>query len=91
MDEGERQMNFLRNVASDVKSLRYVALADPESVAPYDIEDSDPSVARRWWRIVRDENQAPVEIREVPTWEGKRLREFLHGADREAMDGFDGR
>ena len=92
------------SVGAFVPSLRYIAFADrgtrpPEPTAICDwAEDmlyEDHAGTRapwRWWRLVRDDEDESVvvEAREIPAWEGERVRAFLRNASVETAQAFDG-
>ncbi|KAM5542457.1 hypothetical protein V8D89_003916 [Ganoderma adspersum] len=83
---------FLQRASTYFPSLRYVALATPHwpaYIAPIPAYPGDDVPVWTWWRIHRVSEDAPVEIREIPVWEGRRVREFLRDADAEAVDDFD--
>ena len=37
-----------------------------------------------------DDAGTPVEVREIPAWEGERVRAFLRGADMKTAEEFSG-
>ncbi|RPD64735.1 hypothetical protein L227DRAFT_607371 [Lentinus tigrinus ALCF2SS1-6] len=82
---------FLNRACQYLPSLRYIALAEsPESTTlPCKDDYSGVAAPWRWWHVVRDEDGSPIEIREIPGWEGERVRRYLRNADREGADHFD--
>ena len=79
---------FLQRASAYFPSLRYLALATPNhSTRPAYLGDGTP--VWTWWHVHRDSVGASIEIREIPVWEGRRVREYLREADAEAVDGFD--
>ena len=92
MDEVEKvRETFLKTVSGSVHSLRYIALAEVSEVALDWREDyTRNGTYRRWWRIVRDDDGVPREVREIPEWEGERVRVYVENAKTEDIDCFDG-
>ncbi|RPD67535.1 hypothetical protein L226DRAFT_608687 [Lentinus tigrinus ALCF2SS1-7] len=87
----EKRNVFLNHASLYLPSLRYVALAKSPASETLPCEDDYSEIAApwRWWRVVRDENACPIEIREIPGWEGERVRRYLCNADREGAEHFD--
>ncbi|KAH9884948.1 hypothetical protein C8Q73DRAFT_796064 [Cubamyces lactineus] len=78
---------FLINAAAALPNLRYIALADPKEVPTALMDDlSGDRAPWRWWRVIRGER---TELKEIPGWEGERVRRFFREADREKVDAFD--
>ncbi|KAI0658685.1 hypothetical protein C8Q70DRAFT_182249 [Cubamyces menziesii] len=78
---------FLINAAAALPNLRYIALADPKEVPTALMEDlSGDRAPWRWWRVIRGER---TELKEIPGWEGERVRRFFREASREKVDAFD--
>ena len=92
MDEVEKvRETFLKTISGSVHSLRYIALAEVSEVALDWREDyTRNGTYRRWWRIVRDDDGVPREVREIPEWEGERVRVYVENAKTEDIDCFDG-
>ena len=92
LDEVEKvRETFLKTVSGSVHSLRYIALAEVSEVALDWREDyTRNGTHRRWWRIVRDDDGVPREVREIPEWEGERVRVYVENAKTEDIDRFDG-
>lgn len=59
-------------------------------MSTYQDDYAEVSASWRWWRVLRDDDGTPVEIREIPCWEGERVRAYLRDGDREAAERFDG-
>ncbi|KAM5542491.1 hypothetical protein V8D89_003950 [Ganoderma adspersum] len=84
--------DVLQGASRRFSALRYVAVATPHRpphIAPTPAYPGDGIPVWTWWRVHRDSVGAPVEIREIPVWEGRRVREFLRNADAQAMRDFD--
>ncbi|KAM5542487.1 hypothetical protein V8D89_003946 [Ganoderma adspersum] len=85
----ERTRNEVLQAASKYfRSLRYVAIATPKRsacFAPPPPFPGDGVPVWTWWRVHRDGGGSPVEIREIPVWEGRRVREFLQNADADTV------
>ena len=74
-------------------SLRWIALGAPKCRMHLDLDVQDyagDNAPWRWWRVTRDEDGTPVEVTEIPGWEGERIRAYLRAADATAADEFDG-
>ncbi|KAI0684257.1 hypothetical protein C8T65DRAFT_836558 [Cerioporus squamosus] len=86
------RIEFLDHAFKSLPSLRYVALAEPPGERAGNLlrkeEYAGNAAPWRWWRVVRDEDGSPVEVREIPGWEGERVRSYLRNADRKAADNF---
>ncbi|PIL37687.1 hypothetical protein GSI_01381 [Ganoderma sinense ZZ0214-1] len=85
---------FLRGASSCFPSLRYVAVATPHRparIAPAPAYPGDDIPVWTWWRVHRDSSDSVVEIKEIPVWEGRRVRKFLRDANARAMRDFGGR
>ena len=87
---------FLQRASAYFPSLRYLTLATPNlparpsnSIAPIPAYPGDYVSVWTWWRVHRNNVGAPVEIREIPVWEGRRVRDFLRDVDAETADDFD--
>ncbi|KAM5542438.1 hypothetical protein V8D89_003897 [Ganoderma adspersum] len=84
--------DFLQRASAYFPSLCYLALATPTRPGHLTLPPAYPGggiPVWTWWRVRRGTVGAPVEIREIPTWEGRRVREFLQEAGAEATDDFD--
>ncbi|KAI0705759.1 hypothetical protein C8T65DRAFT_740799 [Cerioporus squamosus] len=79
-----RRDQFLEAVCNQFPSLRYIALAD----VPVDFEGDDDE-KRHWWRVIRDDESTLVEVREVPLWEGRRVRDYFLDADADTATQFE--
>ena len=80
--------DFLQRASAYFPSLRYLALATPNHpTRPAYPGDGTP--VWTWWRVHRDSVGVPAEIKEIPVWEGRRVRDFLREADAEAVESFD--
>ncbi len=89
--EDEVDVGVELNTSRCLPSLRYLSLAEPTAKPPLEFVDEYDCSPFRWWRVVRDDNGAPVEVKEKPTWEGDRVSAFLRAADPLATAGrFDG-
>ncbi|KAI0696965.1 hypothetical protein C8T65DRAFT_743360 [Cerioporus squamosus] len=86
------QIQLLDRAFKALPSLRYLSLAEPpddsQRMLPYKEEYAGNGAPPRWWRVVRDEEGSPIEIKEIPGWEGERVRSYLRNADREAAEHF---
>ncbi|KAH9854839.1 hypothetical protein C2E23DRAFT_815848 [Lenzites betulinus] len=68
--------------------LRYLALASAPEMPPTGYTGlAAVRVPWRWWRIVKE--GARVEYREIPVWEGERVRTFFREADVATAAKFD--
>ncbi|PIL37708.1 hypothetical protein GSI_01402 [Ganoderma sinense ZZ0214-1] len=84
--------DFLQAASTYFPSLRYVAVATPHRpahIAPAPSYPEDDVSVWTWWRIHRDTSDSVAEIREIPVWEGRRIREFLRDADAKTVDNLD--
>ena len=81
--------DFLQRASAYFPSLRYLALATPNRITTRTAYPGDDTPVWTWWGVHRDSAGDPVEIREIPVWEGRRVREFLREADAEAVEGLD--
>ncbi|EIW61200.1 uncharacterized protein TRAVEDRAFT_44021 [Trametes versicolor FP-101664 SS1] len=73
-------------------NLRYVAFAQiPDDVLRSATREYGqrqwPNARWQWWRIIR--GAEGIEVREVPTWEGERVRKYMRDADMAHADDFD--
>ncbi|TFK82976.1 hypothetical protein K466DRAFT_603256 [Polyporus arcularius HHB13444] len=81
-----RRDQFLEAVSNWFPSLRYIALADiPDGF------DGNDDEKPHWWRVLRDDEGSPVEVREVPLWEGRRVRDYFLDADADTAAQFEER
>ncbi|OJT10318.1 hypothetical protein TRAPUB_13186 [Trametes pubescens] len=84
----ELRARFFEHAALALPKLRYVALASPRQI-PQDFSDlAGDRAPWRWWRIIRSAGQ-DVEFREIPAWEGERVRRYFRDANREKAERFD--
>uniref|UniRef100_A0A5K1K5P1 Thiol-transferase Tc52 n=1 Tax=Ganoderma boninense TaxID=34458 RepID=A0A5K1K5P1_9APHY len=84
--------DFLWGASAHFPSLRYIAVATPyrpARIAPPPAYPGDDIPVWTWWRVRRDGAGIPVEIKEIPVWEGQRVRGYLRDADAEAMRDFE--
>ncbi|KAL1944366.1 hypothetical protein VTO73DRAFT_3551 [Trametes versicolor] len=73
---------FFEHAALALPKLRYVALASRPRL-PRDFSDlAGDRAPWRWWRIIRDGQD--VAYREIPAWEGERVRKYFRSADDKA-------
>ena len=82
---------FLQGARMYFPALRYIAVATPRRpahIAPTPAYPGDGIPVWTWWRVHRDSVGTPVEIREIPVWEGQRVRESLRETDAEGMRDF---
>lgn len=81
---------FFEHAALALPKLRYVALASRGRL-PRDFSDlAGDRAPWRWWRIIRSAGQ-DVEFREIPAWEGERVRRYFRAANKESAERFDGK
>ncbi|KAI0774646.1 hypothetical protein BD413DRAFT_611668 [Trametes elegans] len=86
----EEQTLPLLTVVAPVRTIRYIALGDPEGIPSAHTEDLAGDCAPwRWWSVVRHD-AGPVEVREIPAWEGKRVRRYFRAADRARAESVEG-
>lgn len=86
LDEQRLYTRLLEHAVVALPNLRYVALGR----IPLDLaEEPGEHTEWRWWRIIR--TMGNVEVREVPAWEGERVRKYMHNADIARADNFDGK
>lgn len=86
---------FIERVCTLIPSLCYLALGwrQPLQELSHLIAVDDPIHTHqpwKWWRVVRDTEGSPTKVKEIPAWEGKRVRKYLRDADTEAAREFDG-
>ena len=80
------RVRFLQRASQYFPRLRYVALANPPTVAVDWREDyGTNSTLWRWWRILRNEHGQAIEVTEIPHWEGARVREYVRDANYRAL------
>ena len=85
--------NFLRSAFARLPKLRYIAVAQLNAKHLKETWSKDYAGNRApwsWWKAVRDGRGTLLEIREIPAWEGERVREYVREADAEGMERFDG-
>lgn len=72
---------------------RYIAFAQAKVVSSDCKEDyAGNNAPWSWWKVTQpDDEDQPIEAREIPTWEGERVREYFREADRDAAEKFDGK
>ncbi|KAI0684366.1 hypothetical protein C8Q76DRAFT_831516 [Earliella scabrosa] len=72
-------------------SLRWIALAEPQckKLDPNLDDYAGDRAPWRWWKVTRDDKGTPLEVTEVPGWEGERARAYLRAADKTAAEEFD--
>ncbi|KAI1791063.1 hypothetical protein LXA43DRAFT_1143257 [Ganoderma leucocontextum] len=88
----QKRNEVLQTASKHFLSLRYVAMATPKPpahIAPTPAFPGDDTPVWTWWRVHRDSAGSLVEIREIPVWEGQRVREFLRNSDADALKNFD--
>ncbi|TBU48253.1 hypothetical protein BD309DRAFT_949991 [Dichomitus squalens] len=88
--------DFLVKMSKTFRQLfdtRYVAFAQPKDVSPdYQEDYAGNNAPWSWWKIIKlDDDDAPTEIREIPAWEGERVRAYFREADVEAASKFEER
>ncbi|KAL7282784.1 hypothetical protein ACG7TL_004260 [Trametes sanguinea] len=79
---------FLGCLPTGLPTLRYLAIAAPPKIS-MNISDNlaGERAPWRWWRIIRTEGEA--ETREIPAWEGERVRQFFREADEVQANSFE--
>lgn len=87
---------LLEEAVVALPNLRYLALAQIPNNAllvrswPREYGQRQwPNARWQWWRIIRDTKG--IEVREIPTWEGDRVRNYMRDADMAHADHFDGK
>lgn len=80
--EQEHCKRLLEHAVVALPRLRYLALGQMP-------EGRRVQTRWRWWRFIRDTER--IEVREVPAWEGQRVREYMRDADVASADAFDGK
>ncbi|OSC97912.1 hypothetical protein PYCCODRAFT_1439730 [Trametes coccinea BRFM310] len=79
---------FLGCLPTGLPTLRYVAIAAPPKISMNISDDlAGERAPWRWWRIIRTDGEA--ETREIPAWEGERVRQFFRGADEVQANTFE--
>lgn len=86
-DDAEQEFcnRLLEHAVVALPSLRYLALGKVPKVRP----SIRTRWRWRWWRVIRETER--IEVREVPAWEGERVREYMRDADVDGADAFDGK
>ena len=92
-DAEECRQDLFQRAFKYLPSLRWIALATLQRRWRDPILDDygGDHAPWRWWRVVRDNDGAPMEVTEIPSWEGERVRTYLRAADRTAAEEFDGK
>lgn len=83
-DDAEQELcnRLLEHAVVALPRLRYLALGQMP-------ERRRIRTRWRWWRFIRHIER--IEVREVPAWEGERVREYMRDADGASADAFDGK
>lgn len=84
----ELRARLFEQAAYALPNLQYLALANPPQIPQAFSDLSGERALWRWWRIIRSDEDA--EFREIPLWEGERVRKYFHNADREKAKRFGG-
>ncbi|KAI9060001.1 hypothetical protein FKP32DRAFT_1760593 [Trametes sanguinea] len=80
---------FLSCAPTALPNLRYVAVAAPPKISKNVFDDlAGERAPWRWWRVIRGEGDVAA-AKEIPAWEGERVRQYFRKADRAQADSFD--
>lgn len=88
LEEGLRTKLF-EHASYGLPDLHYLALASPPHIPQVFSDISGDRAPWRWWRIIRSGQD--VEFREIPAWEGERVRKYFRDADRDKAKRFEGK
>ncbi|CDO77236.1 hypothetical protein BN946_scf184747.g49 [Trametes cinnabarina] len=86
-DLEEQLTGLLKHASNAFPELQYIAVAST-TIKMFPFKDlSGEGAPWRWWRIPRGDR---TDIREIPAWEGERVRRYFREADRAQAENFNG-